>query len=91
MSTDPSQSVRHRGRQQLLINVRLQPGGQTALHLAAERGNTTCLQILLNQQAIEVGSRADPDFLGRFLNRWIMDYKSGQISNPLVKTGIVNT
>jgi ankyrin repeat protein len=38
------------------VNVSLQPGGQTALHLAAERGNTTCLQILLNQPDIEVSS-----------------------------------
>jgi hypothetical protein len=36
------------------VNVSLQPGGQTALHLAAERGNTAALQILLSQPDIEV-------------------------------------
>ncbi len=36
------------------VNVSLQPGGQTALHLAAERGNTAALLILLSQPDIEV-------------------------------------
>ena len=36
------------------VNSSLQPGGGTALHLAAERGKQTCLAILLDQPETQV-------------------------------------
>ena len=39
------------------VNTTLQPGGGTAIHLAAERGLQTCLQLLLDQPGAEVDAK----------------------------------
>ena len=45
------------------VNSSLQPGGGTALHLAAERGKQTCLAILLDQPETQVHAHS-PQYLG---------------------------
>eukprot|EP00091_Calanus_sinicus_P009742 TRINITY_DN22655_c0_g1_i1.p1 TRINITY_DN22655_c0_g1~~TRINITY_DN22655_c0_g1_i1.p1 ORF type:complete len:112 (-),score=38.00 TRINITY_DN22655_c0_g1_i1:3-338(-) len=40
-----------------MVNISLQPGGRTSLHLAAERGLQTCLKMLLDQPGADVDAR----------------------------------
>ena len=39
------------------VNITLQPGGGTSLHLAAERGLQTCLKMLLDQPGADVNAK----------------------------------
>jgi len=41
-------------RNRASVNTSMQPGGETALHLAAQRGLQTCLKILLDQPDADV-------------------------------------
>ena len=41
-------------RNRASVNTSMQPGGETALHLAASRGLQTCLKILLDQQDADI-------------------------------------